>query len=84
MDDKYQQYWKRNLAILASLLVGWFVFSYGFGILLAEPLNNFRMGGFKLGFWFAQQGSQYAFIIIIFIYVYMMNRLDREFDVREE
>ncbi|MCH8557396.1 MAG: DUF4212 domain-containing protein [Balneolia bacterium] len=84
MDEKYQQYWKRNLAILVSLLIGWFVFSYGLGILLAEPLNSIRFGGFKMGFWFAQQGSQYAFIIIIFIYVYMMNRLDREFDVREE
>lgn len=84
MEEKYKQYWKRNLAILVSLLIGWFVFSYGLGILFAEPLNSVRFGGFQLGFWFAQQGSQYAFIIIIFLYVFLMNRLDREFDVREE
>lgn len=84
MEEKYKQYWKRNLAILVSLLIGWFVFSYGLGILFAEPLNSVRFGGFHLGFWFAQQGSQYAFIIIIFLYVFLMNRLDREFDVREE
>ncbi len=84
MEDKYKLYWKRNLALLVWLMALWFIASYGFGILLAEPLNNIQMGGFKLGFWFAQQGSQYVFILIIFIYVYMMNRLDREFDVREE
>jgi len=84
MEDKYQQYWKRNITIVLGLLAVWFIASYGFGILLVEPLNEIRMGGFKLGFWFAQQGSQYVFIVIIFIYVYMMNKLDREFDVREE
>lgn len=84
MEDKYKLYWKRNLALLVWLMALWFIASYGFGILLAEPLNNIQMGGFKLGFWFAQQGSQYVFILIIFVYVYMMNRLDREFDVREE
>ncbi len=84
MEDKYQVYWKRNLTILTGLLAAWFVFSYGFGILLADQLNNIRIGGFQLGFWFAQQGSQYAFVIIIFLYVFLMNRLDREFDLREE
>lgn len=69
---------------MLGLMAVWFIASYGFGILLVEPLNEIRMGGFQLGFWFAQQGSQYVFIIIIFIYVYMMNKLDREFDVREE
>jgi putative solute:sodium symporter small subunit len=58
--------------------------SFGFGILLAEPLNNFRIGGYKLGFWFAQQGSIYVFVALIFFYVWRMNRMDREFDVHEE
>lgn len=62
----------------------WFVVSFGFGILLVEPLNEFRFGGYKLGFWFAQQGSIYAFVILIFVYVVRMNKLDKEFDVNEE
>lgn len=78
-----QAYWKKNLRLLAILLAIWFVVSYGFGILLAEPLNQIRIGGFKLGFWFAQQGSIYIFIVIIFVYVYRMNKLDREYDVHE-
>ncbi|ACF46668.1 MAG: DUF4212 domain-containing protein [Prosthecochloris sp.] len=81
---KLQQYWRTNLAYLIGLLVVWFVVSYGFGILLAEPLNAIRFGGFKLGFWFAQQGSIYVFVILIFVYVMLMNRLDRKYDVREE
>lgn len=78
-----RQYWKKNLRLLTILLIIWFVVSYGFGILLAEPLNQIRIGGFKLGFWFAQQGAIYFFIVIIFVYVYRMNRLDREYDVHE-
>jgi putative solute:sodium symporter small subunit len=78
-----QQYWKRNLRLLAILLTIWFVVSYGFGILLVEPLNAIKIGGFKLGFWFAQQGAIYFFIAIIFYYVWAMNRLDREFDLNE-
>lgn len=78
-----QQYWKKNLRLLTILLAIWFMVSYGFGILLAEPLNQIQIGGFKLGFWFAQQGSIYVFIIIIFVYVYRMNKLDREYDVHE-
>ena len=76
-------YWKRNLRLLTVLLILWFVVSYGFGILLVEPLNAIRIGGYQLGFWFAQQGSIYVFIALIFYYVYAMNRLDREFDVDE-
>lgn len=68
---------------MATLLAIWFAVSYGFGILLAEPLNRVRVGGFKLGFWFAQQGSIYVFVILIFVYVRLMHRLDREFDVDE-
>ena len=77
------KYWKTNLRYLAILLTIWFVISFGFGILLAEPLNSIRIAGFKLGFWFAQQGSIYVFVILIFIYVRWMNRLDKEYDVKE-
>ena len=83
-DNKMTQYWKKNLTYLATLLSIWFVVSYGFGILLAEALNAIRLGGFKLGFWFAQQGSIYAFVILIFVYVRLMNKLDKEFDVDEK
>jgi putative solute:sodium symporter small subunit len=82
--QKMQAYWRRNLRTLTILLIIWFVVSFGFGILLVEPLNTIRMGGFKLGFWFAQQGSIYTFVILIFVYVYRMNQLDKEFDVNEE
>ena len=77
-------YWKANLKILASLLAIWFVVSYGFGILLADWLDQFRIGGFKLGFFFAQQGSIYVFVVLIFVYVRLMNRLDRQHDVHED
>jgi len=82
-DKSPQEYWRRNLRILAVLLTIWFVVSYGFGILLVDQLNTFRIGGFQLGFWFAQQGSIYVFIALIFYYVYAMNKLDKEFDVDE-
>jgi putative solute:sodium symporter small subunit len=78
-----QEYWKKNLRLLFILLVIWFIVSYGFGILLAEPLNKIQIGGFKLGFWFAQQGAIYVFIALIFIYVWKMNKLDKEYDVDE-
>ena len=72
-------YLKSNLVILASLLVIWFVVSFGFGILWSEKLDNFSIGGFKLGFWFSQQGSIYFFVLIIFIYVYLLNKLDKKY-----
>lgn len=81
--DARKVYWKKNLRYLAVLLSIWFISSYGLGIIFAEPLNEIRMGGFKLGFWFAQQGSIYIFVILIFVYVYLMNRLDHEFNVDE-
>ena len=77
-------YWSSNLRILAILLVIWFVVSYGLGILLVEPLNNFSIGGYPLGFWFAQQGSIYTFLVLIFVYAGYMNRLDKKYDVHEE
>ncbi|PWK47871.1 DUF4212 domain-containing protein [Pleionea mediterranea] len=82
--NKAQAYWRANLKIMAVLLSIWFVVSYGFGILLVDVLNQFQMMGFKLGFWFAQQGSIYTFVILIFVYVYKMNKLDRQFNVRED
>ena len=84
MYDNLKKYWKKNLRYLAILLVIWFVVSYGFGILLADSLNAYRLGGFPLGFWFAQQGSIYVFVALIFVYVYLMNRLDKEFNVEEK
>jgi len=77
-------YWKKNLKYLGILLSIWFIVSYGFGILLAPTLNDIQIGGFKLGFWFAQQGSIYTFVILIFVYVYLMNNLDKKFNVRED
>ncbi len=79
-----QVYWRKNLQYLAGLLVIWFLVSYGCGILFVDQLDQFSLGGFKLGFWFAQQGSIYTFVVLIFIYVYLMNKLDRESNVEEE
>ena len=79
-----QDYWKANLKILTTLLIIWFVVSYGFGIILAPLLNTIQIAGFELGFWFAQQGSIYVFLILIFYYAMRMNKLDREFGVSEE
>ncbi len=81
---KNESYWKANLRLMALCLVIWFIVSFGFGILLFEPLNNFSLGGYKLGFWFAQQGSIYTFLFLIFFYAARMNKLDREFDVHED
>ncbi len=79
-------YWRRNLQYLAILMAVWFAISFGAGILFVEPLNRFRLPGtgFPLGFWFAQQGAIYVFVGLIFAYVYLMNRLDREFGVDED
>jgi putative solute:sodium symporter small subunit len=80
------RYWRRNLRYLTWLLAVWFTVSFGAGIIFADVLDTIRIPGtgFPLGFWFAQQGSIYVFVILIFIYVVLMNRLDREFDVDEE
>ena len=72
-------YWKENLRYLIILLSIWFLVSYGAGILFREALNEIRLGGFKLGFWFAQQGSMYVFVILIFVYVRLMNKLDKKY-----
>ena len=78
----YSDYWKENLKLLARCMVIWFLVSFGFGILLIEELNQFKIGGFKLGFWFAQQGSIYVFVILIFIYIILMNRLDKKYNLK--
>jgi len=77
-------YWRANLKLGAALLVIWFLVSFGFGILLVEPLNRIPFFGFKLGFWWAQQGSIYVFIVLIFVYAGAMKRLDRKYDVHED
>ena len=79
-----QQYWKRNIRYLMILLSVWFAVSYGAGILFVDHLNTIKIAGFPLGFWFAQQGAIYVFVILIFVYVRLMNRLDMEFDVNED
>ncbi len=82
--SKMQEYWRKNLTYVGILLAIWFVVSYGFGILLVDQLDTIRFFGFKLGFWFAQQGSEITFVILIFVYVRLMNNLDREYDVHED
>jgi putative solute:sodium symporter small subunit len=78
-----QHYWRKNLGYMVVLLAIWFVVSYVCGILLVQPLNEIRMAGFPLGFWFAQQGSIYVFVILIFTYYFLMRRLDKQYDVNE-
>jgi putative solute:sodium symporter small subunit len=84
MSKDVKLYWKKNLNYVGILLVIWFVVSYVFGILIADQLDSIRFFGFKLGFWFAQQGSEVIFVVLIFVYVNLMNKLDREFDVHED
>ena len=76
-------YWRKNIKIMLWLLAVWFFVSYICGIILVEPLNLIKIGGFPLGFWFAQQGSIYVFVVLIFVYVGLMRKLDREFEVEE-
>ncbi len=83
-DKKRKAYWQKNLRLLAILLSIWFLVSYGCAILFVDVLNKIQVGGFKLGFWFAQQGAIYVFVILIFVYVYKMNRLDKEYGVSED
>jgi putative solute:sodium symporter small subunit len=82
-NDNKRAYWKRNLRYLSILLTVWFIVSYGCSILFVDHLDKIRIAGFRLGFWFAQQGSIYVFVALIFIYVYLMNRLDKQYNVEE-
>ncbi len=83
VDRSPAAYWKDNLRLLIGCLTVWAVVSFLLSIVLAKPLNAIMLGGYPLGFWFAQQGSIYTFIVIIFYYTWRMNRLDRTFDVHE-
>ena len=82
--DNQKNYWKANLKLLAKLLVVWFTVSFGCGIILADWLDQFSVFGFKLGFWFAQQGAIYVFVALIFVYARQMKLLDRQFGVGDE
>jgi|TARA_B100000809_G_scaffold878_1_gene1032 putative solute:sodium symporter small subunit len=82
--ERNKSYWRANLKIVSWLMVVWFLCSFGFGIIFSDTLDQFRVGGFKLGFWFAQQGSIYIFILLVFIYVYLMNKLDKTYTDTEE
>ena len=82
-ESRGREYWKANLRVVAVLLSIWFVVGYVLSILLVEPLNGTKIGGFPLGFWFAQQGSIYVFIVLILVYARWMTKLDRDFDVDE-
>ena len=77
------EYWKRNLRLMVMLLIVWFAVSFGAGILFVEQLNAFEFAGFPLGFWFAQPGSIYTFVVLILVYALRMDRLDEEFGVDE-
>ncbi len=81
--EKRQAYWQANIKLTVTLLAIWFIISYLCGIVFVEELNNIRLGGYKLGFWFAQQGSIYGFVVIIFVYARRMAALDRKFDLHE-
>jgi len=83
---RHTEYWKRNIRYMGILLTVWFVVSYVFGILLVDPLDTIVIPGtgFPLGFWFAQQGSIYVFVVLIFVYVWLMNRLDAKYGVAED
>ena len=83
-EQQAKEYWRRNVSLMVKLLVVWFIVSYGFGIMLFDVLNGIRIGGYKLGFWFAQQGSIYVFVVLIFYYARKMGQLDREFGVEED
>jgi putative solute:sodium symporter small subunit len=84
LEAKAAAYWRATVRLLAITLAIWFVVSFGAAILFADALNEFSLGGYKLGFWFAQQGSIYIFVVLIFWYVKQMNKIDRRFDVHEE
>ena len=81
--EKAKAYWKENVKYLVVLLIIWFSVSYGAAILFKDALDSIRLGGFKLGFWFAQQGSIYVFVILIFVYVRLMNKLDKKYGYDE-
>lgn len=84
MDKSAELYWKKVLGLIRNILIVWFVVSYGCGIMFAGALDSIKLGGYPLGFWFAQQGAIYVFVALIFIYAKLMGKLDEEFDVAED
>lgn len=82
--DVVHLYWRANLKLLAGLLIVWFVVSFGFSILFVDALNEISLFGFKLGFWWAQQGAIYVFVALIFTYVVLMKRIERRFGVDDD
>mgnify|MGYP001427684035 FL=1 len=78
-----KNYWKENISLIIKCLTIWFIVSYGCSIIFVELLNNIRLGGYKLGFWFAQQGSIYTFVILIFYYVYEIDKIDKRYGVAD-
>lgn len=82
-EQQAKAYWRENIKLVLTLLAVWFIVSFGAGILLVDVLNEIRFFGFKLGFWFSQQGSIYCFVALIFIYVYKINALDKKYGVDE-
>lgn len=83
-EEQKKSYWRANLRLMGQLLAVWFLVSFGFSILLVDVLNEITFFGFKLGFWFAQQGAIYTFVVLIFVYVVKMNQLDKHFNVHED
>ena len=83
-EDDAKAYWSENVKLMISLLVIWFVVSFGCGVMFVDQLNTIRLGGYKLGFWFAQQGSIYIFVVLIFVYAKKMAALDRKYGVHED
>ena len=83
MSDRPERtkYWRRNLLYVELLLAVWAIVSFGCSIIFVDRLDQITIGGFKLGFWFAQQGAMYVFVVLIFLYAFLMNRLDRAYDV---
>ncbi len=81
--EAIEAYWKENISLIVKLLIIWFVVSYGFGIIFIEELNAITFGGFKLGFWFAQQGAIYVFIVLAFVYAKKMEALEEKYDIHE-
>ena len=83
-EDRFKKYWQENLNLMGILLAIWFIVSYGFGILFRDVLDNFSIGGAPLGFWFAQQGAIYVFVVLIFVYSAMMHRIEQKYDVDDD
>ncbi len=83
-EERNRAYWRANISLMLMLLAVWFSVSFLAGIIFVDFLNQFRLFGYKLGFWFSQQGSIYFFVVLIFFYAWRMNALDKKFGVEEE